>query len=133
MTLRSNPYGGVPAGQMNVIQGTPFLANLTTLASGNTQNSLILPSDMVLVSTADATNKGITLPDPSKYGGAFCDSFMVLNGQSGQTINIYPPVGGNIDGSGVNTAVTCAQGTTITFYLQSWTATSSIWIADGGS
>lgn len=135
MTLRGIPQGGVPAGMMNAIQGTPVLMNLTTLASGNSQNAAnsIMPSDLVLVGTADGTNKGITLPDPNKYGGAFCDSFLVINGQSGQTINVYPPTGGNIDGAGANTAATCAVGTTLTLYLQSFTSTTSVWVSDGGS
>lgn len=135
MTLRGIPQGGVPVGMMNAVNGTPILLNLTTLASGNSQNAAnsIMPSDFVIIGTADGTNKGITLPDPNKYGGALGDSFLVLNGQTGQTINVFPPTGGNIDGAGSNTAATAAAGTSLTIYLQSFTATTSVWISDGGS
>lgn len=132
MTLRGIPQS-LPIAQQNAANGTPALLNLTLLLSGNSQNSLILPTDAVLISTADGTNKGVTLPDPNKYGGTLMDTWLVVNGQSGQTINVYPPTGGNIDGAGLNTAATLAQGTTITFYLQSFTATTSVWVADGGS
>ncbi len=133
MTLRGIPQGGVPVGMQNAVNGTPTLMNLTALAGGNLQGAGLLPSDLVLVGTASSGNLSVTLPDPNKYGGAFLDSWLVLNGQSGQTINVFPPVGGNIDAAGLNTAVTLAQGTSGTFYLQSFTATTSIWVADGGS
>lgn len=120
-------------GMMNAIQGTPLILNLTALAGGNSQGAGLLPSDLVMVGTAGSTNLAVTLPDPNKYGGAVGDSWLVLNGQSGQTINVFPPTGGNINGAGQNTAITVAQGKSATVYLQSWTATTSVWISDNGA
>lgn len=135
MTLRGIPQGGVPIGMQNAVNGTVTVMNLTSLATGNAQNAAnsLLPSDFVIVTVADGTNKGLTIPDPNKYGGAVGDAWLVTNGQSGQTINVYPPTGGNIDGAGNNTAATCAAGATLTLLLVSWTATTSVWIGDGGS
>src|SRR5277367_1419256 len=133
MTLRGIPQGGATIGLMNAIQGAPVIMNLTALASGNSQGAGLLPSDLVMVGTAGSTNLSVTLPDPNKYGGAVADSWLVLNGQSGQTINVFPPTGGNINGAGLNTAITVAQGKSATVYLQSWTATTSLWISDNGA
>lgn len=132
MTIFSQPQGSAP-GQLKACVGTPQVINLTTAVSGNTQNSYLVPTDFSIITTADSSNKGVTLPDPNKYGGTAGDSFLVLNGQSGQTLNVFPPTGGNIDGAGANTAITLAQGTTATIYLQSFTSTTSVWISDAGS
>jgi hypothetical protein len=133
MTLRGIPQGGVTVGMQNAVSGTPTIVNLTALAGGNSQGAGLLPSDLVMVSTAGSSNLSVTLPDPNKYGGAVGDSWLVLNGQSGQTINVFPPTGGNINGAGNNTAITVAQGKSATLYLQSWTATTSVWISDNGA
>lgn len=133
MTLRGIPQGGVPVGMQNAVNGTPTLMNLTSIGGGNAQGAALVPSDLVIIGTAGASNLAVTLPDPNKYGGAFADSWLVINGQSGQTVNVFPPTGGNIDGTGANASVAVAQGATATFYLQSFTASSSVWIADGGS
>lgn len=132
MTLRA-VLQGFPSGQMNAANGTPANVNLTAIAGGASQNGYIASTDLQIVTTADGTNKAITLPDPNKYGGTLADSFLILNGQSGQTLNVFPPTGGNIDAAGANTAVTCAQGASLTIYLVTFTATTSVWIADGGS
>jgi|SRR5579862_5028826 len=132
MTIFSQPQGAAP-GQVKACVGTPVVVNLTTAVSGNSQNSYLVPTDFVIVATADSSNKGVTIPDPNKYGGTPGDSFLVINGQSGQTINVFPPTGGNIDAAGSNTAITVAVGTTATVYLQSFTATTSVWISDAGS
>lgn len=132
MTIFSQPQGAA-GGQVKAAVGTPVVLNLTTQAGGNSQNGFICPTDFCMVTTADASNKTLTLPDPNKYGGTAGDSFLILNGQSGQTISIFPPTGGNIDAAGSNTAVTQAVGTTITVYLASFTATTSVWIGDTGT
>lgn len=135
MTLRAIPQGGVPIGMMNAIQGTAVTMNLTTLATGNSQNAAgsILPSDMVFITVADGTNKGVTLPDPNKYGGALGDIFTVVNSASGQTISVFPPAGGNISGAGSNTASSLVNNKVNNYYLVSFTATSSVWTVDAGA
>lgn len=134
MTLRGIPQG-VAVGQMNAIQGTPATMNLTTLASGNSQNAAgsLVPSDFVIISTADGTNKGITLPDPNKYGGAAGDVFTVVNAASGQTISVFPPTGGNISGAGANTANSLVNNKVNNYYLVSFTSTTSVWTVDAGA
>lgn len=132
MTIFSQTQG-TPTGQVKACVGTPVVVNLTTQAGGSGQNGYIASTDFQIVTTADTTNKVITLPDPNKYGGTAGDSFLIVNGQSGQTLSVFPPTGGNIDAAGANTAVTLGQGTTGTFYLASFTATTSVWINDAGS
>lgn len=132
MTIFGQPQG-TPISQIKACVGTPALVNLTTQAAGNSQNGFLVPTDYTIVSTADASNKTLTLPDPNKYGGTLGDTFLIVNGQSGQTVSIFPPTGGNIDAAGANTAVTAAVGTTATVILQSYTATTSVWISDAGS
>jgi hypothetical protein len=132
MTIFSQPQGAA-SGQIKAAVGTPVVLNLTTLVSGGTQNSFIAPTDFSIITTSDAVNKAITLPDPNKYGGTAGDSFLLVAGQVGTTVLIFPPTGGNIDGAGANASVNLAAGTTLTAYLQSFTATTSVWIGDGGS
>lgn len=135
MTLRGIPQGGVSIGMMNATSGSPTTMNLTTLATGNSQNAAnsLLPSDFVAITTADGTNKGVTLPDPNKYGGTFGDVWTVLNSNSGQNISVFPPTGGNISNAGANTANTLTNNKVNNYYLISFTATSSVWTVDAGA
>jgi hypothetical protein len=135
MTLRGIPQGGVPIGMMNAIQGFPTTMNLTALTSGNSQNAAgsLLPSDFVFVTTADGTNKGVTLPDPNKYGGTLGDIWTVANSASGQTISVFPPTGGNISGGGNNSPSTIVNNKVNNYYLVSFTATTSVWTVDAGA
>ncbi len=133
MTLRGSPYGGVPIGAMNAIQGTVTVLNLTTLASGGAQGNGLMPSDFVIVTTADGTNKALTLPDPNKYGGTPGDIFTVVNSASGQTLSVFPPTGGNISALGANTASSLALNKVNSYYLVSFTATTSVWTVDAGA
>jgi len=134
MTLRGIPQG-LGVGQMNAIQGTVTVMTLTTLATGDSQNATgsVIPSDFVIVTTADGTNKGITLPDPNKYGGTPGDCFTVVNSASGQTLDIFPPTGGNISAAGANTASTLVVNKTKAFYLVSFTSTTSVWVASASA
>lgn len=135
MTLRGIPQGGVPVGMMNATQGSVATMNLTALTSGNSQNAAgsLLPSDFVLVTTADGTNKGVTLPDPNKYGGAPGDVWTIVNSASGQTLSVFPPTGGNISGAGANTANSLVNNKVNNYYLVSFTATTSVWTVDAGA
>jgi hypothetical protein len=135
MTLRGIPQGGVPIGMMNAVQGTAVAMNLTALTSGNSQNAAgsLLPSDLVLITTADGTNKGVTLPDPNKYGGAPGDIWVTVNANSGQNVSVYPPTGGNISNAGANTASTLTNNKVNNYYLVSFTATTSVWTVDAGA
>lgn len=132
MTIFSQPQG-TPVPQMKACVGTPVVTNLTTSVSGGTQNSFLAPSDYNIITTSDATNKAITCWDPNKYGGTPGDSFLFAAGQVGTTVLIFPPTGGSIDAGSANASVNLAAGTTVTLILQAFTATTSTWIADGGS
>lgn len=132
MTIFGQPQG-TPISTLKACVGTPAVLNLTTLVAGATQNSLVVPSDYCIVTTSDASNKSLTLPDPNKYGGTPGDSFLIAAGQVGTTLTIFPPTGGSIDAAGANASVNITAGTTGTFILQAYTATTSTWIGDSGS
>lgn len=132
MTIFSQTQG-TPVSQVRACVGTPAVLNLTTLVAGSTQNSLVMPTDYSIVTTSDAANKSLTLWDPNKYGGTAGDQFIVAAGQVGTTLTIFPPTGGAIDAAGANNSVNITAGATVTFILQSFTATTSVWIGDGGS
>lgn len=132
MTIYAFPQG-TPIAQIKACQGTPAVVDLTVAAGGNSQNGYIASTDYQIISTANSGNKSVSIWDPNKYGGTPGDSFLIVNGQSGQTINVFPPTGGNIDAAGSNTAITVSQGATATVILQSFTATTSVWISDAGS
>jgi hypothetical protein len=132
MTLRSVPQG-VPVGMQNAVNGTVTVMNLTALATGTAQGGGLLPSDFVIVTTATSSNNALTLPDPNKYGGAVGDAWYIAVGQVANQVNLFPPTGGAIDAAGTNASISIAAGNTATLILVSWTATSSVWIADGGS
>lgn len=132
MTIFGQPQG-TSSGTLKACVGTPVVLNLTTLAAGSTQNSFVAPTDYCIVTTSDASNKSITLPDPNKYGGTPGDTFMIAAGQVGTTLTVFPPTGGSIDAAGANASVNVAAGTTGTFILQAFTSTTSTWIGDSGS
>ena len=125
--------GGIPVGSFDNLAGTPNVISLTAQAAGNSQNGFIAPSDYILVTAATAGNLSVTLPDPNKYGGTPGDLFTVVNGASGQTLNVFPPTGGNISGAGANTAATIANNKTSQFRLVSYTATTSVWTSMAGA
>lgn len=132
MTIFGQPQGNPPS-VLKACAGTPVVVDLVALLAGTTQNTYVASSDYQIVSNASASHKEITIPDPNKYGGTAGDSFFIVNGQSGQTISVFPPTGGNIDATGSNTAISVSQGATAAIILQSYTSTTSVWIADGGS
>jgi hypothetical protein len=136
MTLRSIPQGGVTVGMMNAIQGTVLMldgSSATGAKIGNAQGTYVAPTDFIIATKLDSTNLAITLPDPAKLGMTGGDSIFIGNAQSGQTLSVYPPTGGSIDGGSTNAAVTLSQGTTQTFYVVSAASGASTWLADGGS
>lgn len=126
--------GGNSVGSFNAIAGTPVVLNLTTIAGGNNQNGTgaILATDYAIVGTADTNNLAVSLPDPNKYGGTAGDRFFVVNG-SNQTLKIFPPTGGNISGAGANTAITVVTLKSDWVVLQSFTATTSVWVSMVGA
>lgn len=133
MTLRGIPQGGVPVGMQNAVNGSVSVPSLIAVASGNAQNGFIAPSDFVIITTVNSSNTAITLPDPNKYGGAVGDSWYIAVGQVANSVLVFPPTGGAIDAAGTNNSITVAAGNTVTLILVTWTSTTSVWIADGGS
>jgi hypothetical protein len=132
MTIRGYPQGSTQ-GAINAAAGTPKVINLTTIAGGASQNGYVAETDYLMVTTADGTNKVITLPDPNKYGGTPGDDFVIVNSASGQTLSVYPPTGGNISGAGANTAASISNNITSCFCLISFTASASVWTSQVGA
>jgi len=132
MTIRAYPVG-TPVASLNAAAGTPTIVNLTTAVSGNVQGGFVAPTDLLLVTTADGTNKSVTLPDPAKYGGSAGDCWEVVNAASGQTVSVFPPVGGNISGAGANTADTITNNKSACYYLVSFTSSTSVWTSQKGA
>lgn len=134
MTIYSQSLG-TPVGQMNAIAGTPIQYNLTTIAGGGAQNGVgtILSGDLAIITVADGTNLAVTLPDPNKYGGTSGDWFEVVNANSGQTIKVFPPTGGNISGAGANTNISISNNKATKIRLISFTATTSVWTSMVGA
>lgn len=129
MTIYTH-HRGNPIQTLRACAGAPAIVNLTTIALGGSQGGYLANSDYQIVTAADSTNKAITLWDPNKYGGTAGDLFIVANGQSGQTLNVFPPTGGAFNAGSANAALTVGQGVVIRFILVSWTPTTSVWIAN---
>ncbi len=133
------PLYGYPIGNsvesFKAIAGRPKVVNLTTIAGGDAQNATgcIMETDYYLINVADGTNLSVTLPDPAKYNSHAGDLFTVVNGGSGQTVKVYPPVGGNISAAGANSAASISTSKTSQFRLVSWTASTSVWTSMVGA
>lgn len=98
MTTPSTIYGLSAVAQQGI--GGTVATGIS--AAGSTQaTATVLTSDVSFISTATAST-GVLLPvgEPSK-------TMTVFNGGA-NTMSIYPPVGGTINGGSVNAAVTVA-------------------------
>lgn len=100
MTLKSELMArGIPAGAAALVGQDPASVPLT--ATGSTQaTALALVSDFSIFGTV-AANSGAIL-------GARGDSFVVNNGAN--TLTLYPPVGGNINGGTLNAGISIPAG-----------------------
>ena len=101
--------GGVSRKTANAILGT-VTTGLTATGNASQTGGLYVTDDINVITTAGATTNSITLPN---YLGAG-ESITVCNYTTGQTLNIYPPVGGKIRGGATNAAITLASPGTAT-------------------
>lgn len=101
MTLKSELMArGMPAGQAALLGQDPASAPLT--ATGTTQvTALPLVSDFSIFGTVP-NNSGTILP---ARGMA-----IVVNRDASFALNLYPPVGGNINGGATNVPISVTLG-----------------------
>jgi hypothetical protein len=117
MTTTVNLNGsGVPGLTSDAITGFVTTAQAATGAS---QNTLTLPSDIVVYSTSTAAN-GPTLPATAQSG----DSYIIAN-NTANSINVWPSTGGAIGSGSANAALAVPAGKTAKFVslgLTNWIA-----------
>jgi hypothetical protein len=110
MPTQSNLMGsGCPALQAQASVGLPS-TGLT--ATGASQNSLVLPSDLNIYTTV-TLNNGPTLP----AAGPQCnlgDTFIIVN-HGANAMNVWPPTGGKISTGSANASVSVPAGKMATF------------------
>ena len=101
-------------------QNTDLASTKTGIsAAGTTQGTATaLTADINLVSTATAL-QGVQL-----YNGVQNDSMIVFNDNSGATIVVYPPTGGQLNNLTVNAGIQVANNTLAEFFK----VTSTRWI-----
>jgi len=101
-------------------QNTDWASTKTGIsAAGTTQGTATaLTADINLVSTATAL-QGVQL-----YNGVQNDSMIVFNDNSGATIVVYPPTGGQLNNLTVNAGIQVANNTLAEFFK----VTSTRWI-----
>lgn len=100
MTLKSELMArGLPAGPAGLLGQDAASAPLT--ATGSTQlTALALASDFSIFGTVAASTGAIL--------SARGDTFVVNNGAN--TLTLYPPVGGNINGGALNAGISVPAG-----------------------
>ena len=86
------------------------IISLAQTATGASQGSLTLPTDIVVYSTSTAAN-GPTLSATAQSG----DSFIVIN-NTANSINVWPPVGFKIGTGSTDAAKAVGAGKVCTFY-----------------
>lgn len=99
MTRQANLAGtGVPAPSIPYVVGT--VSNTQTASGSSSQaNSFAVVNDITIFTTA-ASNSGARLPSTAGPG----DNFVIANYDS-NTMIIYPPVGGILNGGSLNAGV----------------------------
>ena len=118
----------VPTDLQNLVVGAPFLGDVGNLADCIKRGYGLNTYDGVTASTTQTQTGGtslfhglnivatangsdaVTLPKNSVLG-----NFLILVNHSGQTIQLFPAVGGTINAASPNAAVTVANATTSLF------------------
>lgn len=125
MPTKQNLMGaGCPALQAVASMGFPS-TGLT--AAGSTQGTaLALPSDFNVFTTTGASTGAILPAAGTNYQVA--DTVIVVN-HGGNTLTVYPPVGGKIGTGSANTGLSVPSGKMAWFTLVDATAGANIWAA----
>lgn len=97
---------GIAGGAAQAVVGS---VEDSAAATGAAQGGQVMPA-AVSVFTSGTLNYGPTLGASNANG----DTYVVAN-QSGASINVWPPVGGAINGGSTNAAEAVADGTVVTF------------------
>ena len=109
MTIKRNAMGaGVSAGAASSTIGS---LNNNVVALGSTQATaalLSLASNSVV--TVGGSGTGVILPPGNGVGDQLSagDWIRVFNSVSGNAVNVYPPLGGKINGGTTNAAISLA-------------------------
>lgn len=93
---------GTPEAVVNAISGD-LQDNIT--AAGTTQADAYALSSVYSIVTTAAAGTGVRLMTPEPSAEVF------VRNLGANTLNVYPPVGGNFNGGTTNAAVTIAAGT----------------------
>ncbi|WP_336718552.1 right-handed parallel beta-helix repeat-containing protein [Asaia bogorensis] len=117
----------ISAGNLAINQGFLTQPNYAAAAASGTGQADANPLNQAyVVCTSAAANAGLRLPDWSGTGAAVS----VFN-RSGNTILIYPPVNGQIEGQGQNAGLSLATGSQATFVRFSSEYAGGQWFAKG--
>jgi hypothetical protein len=101
MTLASELMArGVPAGAAELIGQDTAATGLTATGSSSQANAYAISSKFSIFSTV-AANSGAILPARGRA--------IVVNGGA-NSLSLYPPVGGNINGGSTNAAIAVPAG-----------------------
>jgi len=106
MTIKKNAIGlGTPGGTAGALIGG---VNAAVTATGSTQaTAALLSMTSNNVITVGAASTGVILPPGNGTGDSLSggDWVRVFNNVSGNAVNVYPPVGGKINGGSTNAAI----------------------------
>lgn len=110
MPLKSEMVAsGVQSHRAQGILGT-IATGLAAAGVSSQANSTALTSAVNKVDTVAATTAGVRLPQASLH-----DEVIVRNNQGTNSMLVYPPTGGKINGGSTNASVTHAVNTTLTY------------------
>lgn len=132
MPSRSFPVGSTSIPGLQGILGSVTAVSLITAASGTAQNGYKMPTDVVVVTGANASNTAITVPDPFLLGYGAGDYFECVNGTT-QACVIFPPTGGNINNAGANASVALAANKSVRVYVVSVASGASVFTTMTGA
>lgn len=117
MTTIANLMGsGVPPQQAQVTVGKP-VSGLTAAGVSSQATATLIGNDISVFTTVPASTAGARLPAANAVSltAQAGDVYVVVN-STATAMNVYPPVGGNFAGVGVNTAVVVPAAKTGDFY-----------------
>ena len=104
--------------------GTPLLTRLTATGSTNADAYQLYGRGASHEFTTVPSGSGAILPVPRLPSGD-----VIVQNSGSNTLAVYPPVGGTINGQGMNVPFTLAAGAGVIF----WAADLMVWYTIGGS
>lgn len=107
---------GNPIATTNALLGYVTSVSLITAAATTAQNGFKAPSDVIIVTAANAGNTAITVPDPFLQNWNPGDFYDFINATT-QACVIFPPTGGVINGGSANASVPLAANKSVRVYI----------------